>query len=215
MESPAASPSNPGNPGNPGNPSNPSNPALIVIDAQNGFEDAAFWGPRNNPQADANIAALLARWRERGWPVVLVRHDSDNPASPLFPGQPGHDFKDYVLAAGDAGSLSVANPAGLLVSKRVNSAFYGEPALEPWLRRNGLGTVVICGITTNHCCETTARMAGNLGFETFFAIDATHTFDRLSPSGETVSAQALSNVSATNLHGEFATVLGTRELLGW
>ncbi len=73
--------------------------------------------------------------------------------------------------------------------------------------------IVVCGITTNHCCETTARVGGNLGHDVLFAIDATHTFDRTGPDGDTMTADELARATATNLHGEFATVVSTRELL--
>ncbi len=73
--------------------------------------------------------------------------------------------------------------------------------------------IVVCGITTNHCCETTARVGGNLGYDVLFAIDATHTFDRTGPDGETMTADELARATATNLHGEFATVVSTEELL--
>jgi hypothetical protein len=64
-------------------------------------------------------------------------------------------------------------------------------------------------MTTNHCCETTARIAGNLGYDTVFAVDATHTFDRTGPDGHTLSADELTQATCTNLHGEFATVMTT------
>ena len=73
---------------------------------------------------------------------------------------------------------------------------------------------MICGITTNHCCETTARLAGNLGYDTFFVIDATHTFDRTALNGTTVPAATISAMTATNLHEEFATVITTQTLTG-
>ncbi|WP_078713086.1 cysteine hydrolase family protein [Agreia bicolorata] len=177
-------------------------PALVVIDVQRGFDDAEVWGERDNPACEAHIASLLALWRSRSWPVVFVQHDSDDSASPLSPSSPGHDFKDVITGAPD-----------LLVRKRVNSSFYGTPDLHSWLRQESITELVICGITTNHCCETTARMAGNLGYETYFAIDATHTFDRVGPTGETVPAAVLSMITATNLHGEFATVVTTGDLL--
>lgn len=176
--------------------------ALIVIDVQRGFDDAAFWGTRNNPTCEANIAGLIDAWRATDRPIVFVQHDSDNRASPLHPASPGHAFKDEVTGTPD-----------LVVRKRVNSSFHGAPDLDAWLRGRGTGQIVICGITTNHCCETTARVGGNLGYDVLFALDATHTFDRPAPDGEVIDADTLARVTATNLHGEFATVLASRDLL--
>lgn len=176
--------------------------ALIVVDVQQGF-DSPRWGVRNNPACEDNIRALLAHWRSQGQPVVLVRHDSAEPESLLRPGQPGNDFKPGIDGLHD-----------LLVTKSVNSAFIGNPDLAPWLRAEGIDTVTICGITTNHCCETTARMAGNRGFETYFVIDATHTFGRPAVGAyAALDADTLAHATAVNLHGEFATVLTTAEAL--
>ena len=171
--------------------------ALIVVDVQRGFEDPS-WGRGNNPSCVRNIEQLLDAWRRHGQPIVLVRHDSVSPDSPLRPGQPGNDLLP-----------GIEGPHDLLVTKTVNSAFYGTPSLDDWLRASGITHVTVCGITTNHCCETTARMAGNLGYETTFVLDATRTFDRVGPDGGTVSADDLARVTGTNLHGEFATVLST------
>ena len=85
--------------------------------------------------------------------------------------------------------------------------------LDAWLRSEGVEGLVVCGITTNHCCETTARVGGNLGHDVVFAIDATHTFDRTGPDGDVVPADELARVTAANLHGEFATVVTTKQLL--
>jgi nicotinamidase-related amidase len=71
--------------------------------------------------------------------------------------------------------------------------------------------MTICGVTTNHCCETTARMAGNLGYRVNFVLDATYTFDRMGPDGVNVLAEELSRVTGANLHGEFATVMTTAQ----
>ncbi len=101
----------------------------------------------------------------------------------------------------------------LVVRKTVNSSFHGAPDLDEWLRSSDVAGIVVCGITTNHCCETTARVGGNLGHDVLYALDATHTFDREAPDGTVVTADELARVTATNLHGEFATVVGTAELL--
>lgn len=178
------------------------NAALVVIDVQKGFDDADFWGKRNAPGCEAAIASLIEAWRATGRPLVFVRHDSDNPASPLHPDNEGNAFKGVVTGEPD-----------LLVTKRVNSSFHGSPDLDAWLRGRGISQIVICGITTNHCCETTARVGGNLGYDVLFALDATHTFDRRSPQGDTVPADTLAHITATNLHGEFATVVTTDALL--
>ena len=175
--------------------------ALVVIDVQRGFDDPV-WGPRDNPDCEANVATLIAAWRDREWPLVFVRHDSAEPGSPLAPGQRGNDFKDAVSGEPD-----------LVVSKSVNSAFYGQPDLDAWLRANELDSLVVAGITTNHCCETTARMGGNLGYRVRFVIDATHTFDRTGPDGVPIPAAELARVTAANLDGEFATVVRTADLL--
>ncbi len=176
--------------------------ALIVVDVQRGFDDTEYWGPRNNPRCEDNIAALLTAWRDKHRPVVFVRHDSAGASSPLRPGQDGNDFKPIVTGDPD-----------LLVTKHVNSAFHGQPDLDGWLRQRQLDDFIVCGITTNHCCETTARVGGNLGHQVLFALDATHTFDRPAPDGSIITADELARVTATNLHGEFATVVSTAQLL--
>ena len=178
-----------------------SPPALIVVDAQKGFLSPQ-WGPGNNPEADQRIVHLLHRWRELGWPVVLVRHNSTTPGSPLAPDSPGNAFLE-----------GIDGPHDLLVEKSVNSAFYGTPNLDEWLTERNIREVVICGITTNHCCETTARMAGNLGHTVHFVIDATRTFDREGPDGTTLSADDLTRATAASLHGEFASVISTEQVL--
>jgi nicotinamidase-related amidase len=173
--------------------------ALVVIDVQKAFDDASYWGARNNPDCEANVAALIEGW---SGPRVYVRHDSDEPGSPLAPDHPGNAFKDVVTGSPD-----------LLVSKQVNSAFYGDPDLHAWLQEREIGELVLCGITTNHCVETTARMAGNLGYDVKLVLDATHTFDRVGPDGLRLTADQLAQATATSLHGEFATVVSTREAL--
>ncbi|MFF0077244.1 cysteine hydrolase family protein [Streptomyces sp. NPDC005494] len=185
------------------------NAALVVVDVQLGFEDEEYWGPRNNPEADRNIAELLDAWQASGRPVVFVRHDSQKPDSPLRVGGPGNAFKGYVEERRGKGT----GPE-LFLTKSVNSAFYGTPDLDAWLREAGVRQFVVAGIQTNMCAETTARMGGNLGYEVFFALDATYTFDAAGPWGWKLSADELARATAVTLHGGgFANVVRSEELV--
>ncbi|CAL9482145.1 cysteine hydrolase family protein [Streptomyces sp. enrichment culture] len=186
------------------------NAALVVVDVQKGFEDLAFWGSRNHPGADDNIASLIDVWQASGRPVVFVRHDSVKPESPLWPGQEGNAFKEYVQARRGKGGAG----AELLVTKSVNSAFYGSPDLDAWLRGAGISQVVVVGIQTNLCVETTARMGGNLGYDVVVPFDATYTFDLEGPFGWRLSADEVARASAVSLHGDgFARVVTTKEVV--
>ena len=178
--------------------------ALIVVDVQLGLEDSTYWGSRNNPDADRNIAALLDHWHANRRPIVVVRHDSVEAASPLRPGLAGNSLKDYVAAI----------PPTLLVTKSVNSAFYGTPDLHAWLQQSGIEQIVIVGIQTNMCCESTARMGADLGYSVVFAPDATYTFDQEGPDGSLLSADDLAAATVANLHGGgFARIAATADLL--
>lgn len=159
-------------------------------------------GERSNPDCAANVALLVERWRQRGRPVVFVRHDSRESGSPLAAGEPGNALMRELSGDPD-----------LLVTKQVHSAFHGEPGLNGWLTDRGVDAVTIAGITTDHCCETTARVACDLGYSVRFVIDATSTFDRRTPSGRTLSAEAIADAVAASLHGEFAEVVQTRQAL--
>ncbi|MEU2184408.1 cysteine hydrolase family protein [Streptomyces thermolilacinus] len=182
--------------------------ALIVVDVQKGFAEPP-WGRRNNPGAEGNIAALIDAWQASGRPVVFVRHDSVSPRSPLRPGQPGNGFQDLVEERRGKG----AGPE-LLVTKSVNSAFYGEPDLDAWLRGAGVRQLVVVGVQTNMCAETTARMGGNLGYDVLFPLDATHTFDATGPFGWTLTADELARATAVSLHADrFARVVRTADVL--
>ncbi|MFB7833528.1 MULTISPECIES: cysteine hydrolase family protein [unclassified Streptomyces] len=185
------------------------NAALVVIDVQKGFEEE-FWGKRNNPAAEGNIAALIDLWQETGRPVAFVRHDSaEGSRSPLRVGYEGNAFKDFVEERRGKGG----GPE-LLVRKTVNSAFYGQPSLDGWLTGLDVVQIVIVGIQTNMCNETTARMGGNLGYEVVFPLDAMHTFDLEGPFGWSRSADELSQATAVSLHGgRFATVVTTEEVV--
>ena len=176
--------------------------ALIVIDVQKGFDDVEYWGPRNNPDCENNVARLIAAWREQGWPIVFVRHNSTNPSSPLAASSSGNAFKDVLSGDPD-----------LLITKTVHSAFYGDVDLDAWLTEHEIAGVAICGIQTNMCCETTARMASDLGYDMMFVIDATHTFDLATSTRKVHMAREISRFTALTLEADFGTVIRTSELV--
>lgn len=176
------------------------NAALVAIDVQKGF-DCDSWGQRNNPGMEANGRALIAAWRATGRPLIHTRHDSVTPGSPLAPGQDGNGFK--------AGFEPLSGE--LVVPKTVNSAFIGTD-LEHRLRQSGIKSVVIVGATTNHCVETTTRMAGNLGFDAKLVRDATWTFDHAGLDGEAYTAEQIHRMSLANLAGEFAEIVTSAEV---
>jgi nicotinamidase-related amidase len=180
----------------------PQSAALIVVDVQQAFLDPR-WGQRNNPDAESNIARLLAAWRNADRPIRHVVHDSTEPDSLLRPGLPGNAIQP-------AASPKTGEP---VYRKHVNSAFIGT-SLEKDLRQDGIDTLVIVGLTTNHCISTTARMAGNLGFKTYVVSDATATYDRPALDGTMRSAAAVHSAALSDLHQEFATVVDTEEIVG-
>lgn len=178
---------------------------LLVIDLQKAIDDPRWArdGPRNNPEAEANIARLLASWREAGRPIIHIRHDSLEPDSAYRPGQPGNDFKPEALPL----------PSETVIAKRTNSAFIGTQ-LEAHLRKAGITGLVVAGVITNNSVEATVRMAGNLGFDTCLVEDACFTFARRDYRGRLRSANEVHAMSLANLAGEYCQVMTTNELLG-
>lgn len=180
----------------------PENAVLVVVDVQKGFDGYNESLHRTTPDLEANIARLLDAWRRTERPVIFVQHVSREKDSPLRPNQPGVEIKEEVRPrAGEP-----------VVQKSVNSAFIGT-TLEDDLRRRGLTTLVVTGMQTNYCVSTTVRMAGNLGFDTYVVSDATATFDNTGPDGRKWSGQLLHDVALADLHGEFATVVDTKDVL--
>ncbi len=179
----------------------PTNATLLVIDVQQGFLEAS-WGPRNNPDAEANIARLIAAWRSWGRPVRHVHHSSRSAAGTFFRGTPGYNPKPEAAPA----------PGEPVHVKGVNSAFIGTK-LEQDLRDAGVDTLVVVGLTTNHCVSTTVRMAGNLDFTVFLVEDATATFDRAGLDGRMRPAAEVHAAALSDLSEEFASIVATEDVL--
>ncbi|MFC3886035.1 cysteine hydrolase family protein [Bacillus songklensis] len=178
-----------------------SRPVLVVVDVQKGFEEPV-WGIRNNPRAEEQMLRLIQAWRIKEYPIIHVQHASQNPDSPLHPAQPGFPFKDKFGPIEDE----------YLVRKHVNSCFIGTE-LDTYLKANGYHTLVIIGLTTNHCVSTTVRMAGNLGYLVYAVHDATACFETVSYDGTHYDADTVHHLALASLHGEFAQVVSTQEVL--
>lgn len=175
--------------------------ALLIIDVQQAFDDPVY-GQRNNPQAEDNIALLLADWRRHKRPVIHIRHDSAEEKSKLRPGLPGNAIKQQAMPV----------PGEPVFGKSVNSAFIGT-GLEDYLRVNEIDSLVVAGLTTDHCVSTSVRMAGNLGFDVTLVADATATFERTARDGSHYSAEDIHAISLLSLDGEFCAVKTTAETL--
>ncbi|KZS38710.1 isochorismatase [Aquimarina aggregata] len=181
-------------------------PALLLIDIQKGFEDIEYWGgERNNPDAEKNMENLLILWRKNNLPVFHIKHCSTEPNSPLAKSHPGNDFQDFSAPLEDLKGEHI-------VEKEVNSAFIGT-GLKQLLEFKKIDTLVIVGLTTDHCVSTTTRMAGNFGFKTFLVEDAVATFNKTGANGQNYSAQLIHDTAIASLKDEFATIVSTASVI--
>ncbi|MHA3735171.1 cysteine hydrolase family protein [Pseudomonas sp. Eth.TT006] len=178
-----------------------ANAALIIIDQQQGILEPRL-GRRNNPQAEERMLDLLRAWRRSGRPVIHVQHLSREPDSVFWPEQSGVEFQQRFLP--QAGEW--------LIKKQVPDAFCAT-GLEARLGEAGIRQLIIVGVATNNSVESTARTAGNLGFEAWVAEDACFTFDKAEYFGTPRTAEEVHGMSLGNLHGEYATVVSAKQIL--
>lgn len=181
--------------------------ALLLIDVQRGVDDTAYYGGStgrvNNPQAKDNIRKILNAWRVKGGKVAFTRHDSIEEGSPLkLSLDTGLQLEGMEIEVGD-----------ISVSKSVNSGFIGT-SLELDLRRSGISRLVVAGFFTNVCVETTVRMAGNMGFDTYLIHDACSTMNSIGIDGADYDPELVHNMSVAGLHGEFCTAISLDDALG-
>lgn len=177
------------------------NTALIIIDVQEGLDDPVY-GKRNNPDAETNMARLLADWRAKGRPVFHVQHMSVNPHSKLRPELEGNAIKQIVAPQGN-------EP---VIQKTTSSAFVGTN-LADRLHEAGITSVVLVGLTTEHCVSATARIAGDLGFTTYVVEDATACHGYKGFDGVEYPADVIHTLALVSLHEESATIVKTDQLL--
>jgi nicotinamidase-related amidase len=180
--------------------------ALLMIDVQTGVDALEHWGGpagrRNNPETERNLQALLEAWRVHDLPIVYTRHDSREAASPLRSDGPGFAFKP---------GLEPMNTEPVIV-KDVNSGYIGTE-LEVMLRGRGITRIVHVGFFTNMCVESTVRMSGNMGFDSYLVDEACCCTNRLGPDGTDHDPELIHATTVANLHGEFCTNLTTADAL--
>lgn len=175
---------------------------LLVIDVQQAFDQIEANGiPRNNPNAVTCISHLLKVFRAIGGDIIHIRHASLEPDSLFQQKRSGFQVK----------AEAAEEPGETVIIKNVNSSFIGTD-LEATLDASGIEALVIVGATTNHCVETTTRMAGNMGYDTYLVNDATWTFDRKGIDGRIIPAADIHHMTLSNLSEEFATIVNTAQV---
>lgn len=168
-----------------------------MIDVQKG-------GGRNNPNAETICGDILAKFRELSLPIFHIRHASTTPQSRLHPTHDGFAFHDNVLP----------KDGEPVITKNVNSGFIGTD-LHEQLQNKGIKTLVIVGLTTDHCVSTTTRMAGNMCYDVYLISDATATlatFDKIGINRQIFDAELIHQTALASLNNEFASVINSQQL---
>ncbi|MEJ6024003.1 cysteine hydrolase family protein [Ramlibacter sp. PS4R-6] len=170
---------------------------LVLIDIQESFRHRPFFTERDLPAYLEAQNALIEGAQRHGVPIVRVFHVSGpKAASNPFALESGH--------VRPLQGLRECEPAATFHKSR-HSALVGT-GLDVWLTQNGVNRIVVSGIRTEQCCETTARHASDLGFAVDFVADATHTFDMQNADGSTLTAADIKQRTATVLKDRFATI---------
>lgn len=179
-------------------------PILLCVDIQMGFElDEEYWGGgRNNKNAEQICGDIIHQWRKLDLDIIHIRHSSLIPESRLHASHAGFAFHRAAMPLDH-------EP---VITKSVNSGFIGTN-LKEMIDAKNANTLVIIGLTTDHCISTTTRMAGNLGYNTYLVHDATACFNRIGIDGKHIDAETMHQSALASLHKEFATVLHSTELL--
>jgi nicotinamidase-related amidase len=183
---------------------------LLVIDVQESFRQRPYWQPVEAGAFIANTQALIDQCRRQRIPVLQVFHQEPQ----ADPQDPFHPKSGFVRPMPE-----LRLEADAVFFKEVHSALYGKTTsgvtLESWLRDHGIEEVVVTGIRTEQCCETTTRHASDAGFKVRFVSDATLTFPMQSrSSGRKFSTAEIRERTELVLDGRFAQVVSTAEVLG-
>lgn len=178
---------------------------LIVIDAQESFRHRPYFTENDMPAYLAAQNTLIEGCTAQGVPVIRVFHvDGPKEQSNAFAIESG--LVKPILGLTDFAAAATFH-------KNRHSALVGS-GLEVWLHQNQIGKIIVSGIRTEQCCETTTRHASDLGFMVDYALDATLTWDMTQPDGKTLSADNIKSRTATVLQDRFAQVLTAKVIVG-
>jgi nicotinamidase-related amidase len=174
--------------------------ALIVVDAQESFRQCAFWTNDDLAAYIEKQQALIDGARAAGIPIIQIFHvDSDAP---------------FTLDSGFVRTLAELTIApDVTFHKNVHSSLVGT-GLEDWLKANGITRLIISGIRTEQCCETTTRHAADIGYDVDFVSEATLTFTMTHASGVSFSPAEIRTRTELVLAGRFARIATVEEALG-
>jgi nicotinamidase-related amidase len=175
--------------------------ALLVVDVQQSFLHRPYWDPTESHAFLERLQGLIDRATAARVPVIQVFHvENENASNPFSFGS------GFVKALP---GLRI-DPADVF-HKSVHSAMFASNAegqsLDYWLRTRGIERLVVTGIRTEQCCETTTRHASDLGYKVVYATDATLTFAMVSESGRRFSAADIRERTELVLAGRFANVM--------
>ncbi|WPH21955.1 cysteine hydrolase family protein [Variovorax paradoxus] len=177
---------------------------LIVIDAQESFRQRAYWSEHVAQPYFAAQNALIEGCLAAGLPIVRVFHvDAPAIASHPFAVESGFVRPIEGLASFEAAATFTKHRHSALINS----------GLDVWLTQQGIGRLIVSGIRTEQCCETTTRHASDLGWEVDYVTEATLTFDMLQPDGQPLAAADIKARTAAVLDGRFATVCSVAQAL--
>lgn len=175
-------------------------PAVLVIDVQQSFLHAPYWREDDVPLFREKLLKLLDAAKARGWPIVRILHEDDD--------------AHFTAASGLVRPLDwVPEAHDVVFRKRVHNAFT-DTGLQAWLRERGIGRVIVSGIRSEQCCETTTRVASDLGFAVDYVTDATLTFPMVhAGSGRRYDVEEIKQRTELVLDGRFARIRSVDDVL--
>jgi nicotinamidase-related amidase len=177
-----------------------SGTVLLVIDVQESFRVRPYWDQKETPAFFVRMQALIEGALARGIPVVQIFHVEDQ--------------GPFSLASGHVKTLAeISIKPDAVFQKRSHSALVGS-GLDVWLVRHGIRRVIVSGIRTEQCCETTTRHASDLGYEVDYVTEATLTFAMTDRHGKRWTSDQIRERTELVLDGRFARIATVESALG-